>query len=282
MKNHKRIPSMKLWHFLFLFGFPLSWGQDSEVSNTISKANELFNSKETVVSEMEYRKALSVNPNRIEALYNLGNNHYREGDFDEAAQRYFETQKKTSNRSERHQAFHNIGNVSMEQKDYGQAVEAYKNALRNNPADEETRYNYALAKKMLEKEKQQQDQDQKNKDQNKDQKNKDQDSKNDKNEDKEDQSDKKDEGDESDDQGEQDKKDNKDKREEGNDSKDNPEDKKNEKPEKKQPSQPKEGQLSPQQVKSLLEAMNNQEKKVQDKIKAQKAKGTPVKGKKDW
>ena len=74
MKNHKRIPSMKLWHFLFLFGFPLSWGQDSEVSNTISKANELFNSEETVVSEMEYRKALSENPNRIEALYNLGNN----------------------------------------------------------------------------------------------------------------------------------------------------------------------------------------------------------------
>ena len=142
---------MKLWHFLFLFGFPLSWGQDSEVSNTISKANELLNSKETVVSEMEYRKALSENPNRIEALYNLGNNHYREGDFDEAAQRYFETQKKTSSRSERHQAFHNIGNVSMEQKDYGQAVEAYKNALRNNPADEETRYNYALAKKMLKK-----------------------------------------------------------------------------------------------------------------------------------
>ena len=86
MKNHKRIPSMKLWHFLFLFGFPLSWGQDSEVSNTISKANELFNSEETVVSEMEYRKALSENPNRIEALYNLGNNHYQEGDFDEAAQ----------------------------------------------------------------------------------------------------------------------------------------------------------------------------------------------------
>jgi cytochrome c-type biogenesis protein CcmH/NrfG len=37
----------------------------------------------------------------------------------------------------------------MNEKDYTQAVEAYKNALRNDPSDEETRYNYALAKKML-------------------------------------------------------------------------------------------------------------------------------------
>ena len=45
---------------------------------------------------------------------------------------------------------------------------------------------------------------------------------------------------------------------------------------------PKEGQLSPQQVQSLLEAMNNQEKKVQDKVNAKKVKGVPLRGKKDW
>ena len=45
---------------------------------------------------------------------------------------------------------------------------------------------------------------------------------------------------------------------------------------------PKQGQLSPQQVQSLLEAMNNQEKKVQDKVNAKKLKGVPVRGKKDW
>ena len=159
---------MKKQYWVFLVFFSWGWSQQSEVSNTIAVANELLKNKEAVVSEMQYRKALSDSPNRIEALYNLGNNHYESGDFDEASQRYFETQKKTANRAERHQAFHNMGNVSMEQKDYAKAVEAYKNALRNNPADEETRYNYALAKKLLEKEKQQQDQ--QNKDQNKDQK----------------------------------------------------------------------------------------------------------------
>ena len=53
-----------------------------------------------------------------------------------------------------------MGNFYMQKKEYEKAVEAYKNALRNNPADDETRYNYALAKELLEKEQQKQDQNQ--------------------------------------------------------------------------------------------------------------------------
>ena len=64
------------------------------------------------------------------------------------------------------------------------------------------------------------------------------------------------------------------------DSKDQNKDK-GDKPEEKKP-QPKQGQLSPQQVQSLLEAMNNQEKKLQEKMNAKKAKGVPVKNEKDW
>ena len=274
IKNHLFF-IMKKQYWVFMVFITWGWSQQSEVSNTIAGANELLKNKEAVVSEMEYRKALSNSPNRIEALYNLGNNHYQSGDFDEASQRYFETQKKAASRGERHQAFHNMGNVSMEQKDYAKAVEAYKNALRNNPADEETRYNYALAKKLLDKEKQQQDQ--QNKDQNKEQDtNKDQD----KGDKKEQEGDQKEEGDDA----KKDEKDSDKNKDDGKDSKNDPKDNdsKDDKPNPQQPPKPKEGQLSPQQVKSLLEAMNNQEKKVQDKIKAKKVKGTPVKGKKDW
>ena len=63
-----------------------------------------------------------------------------------------------------------------------------------------------------------------------------------------------------------------------------PEESKDGKDEKEQqpPPKPKQGQLSPEQVKSLLEAMNNQEKKVQDKVNAEKVQGTPLRGQKDW
>ena len=67
----------------------------------------------------------------------------------------------------------------------------------------------------------------------------------------------------------------------GKDEKDNKDpNKQGDQKKKKQQQQP--GKLSPQQVRNLLEAMNNQEKKVQEKINAQKTKGVKVRNEKDW
>ena len=151
---------------LFLFVIGSIKAQDGEVTNQIFEGNTLLDTQEFDEAEMAFRKALSKSPERTEALYNLGNTHFNEQDYDEAKQRYFQTQKFADNNSSKHHAFHNMGNVFMKQKDYAKAVETYKNALRNNPQDEETRYNYAVAKELLEKEQQQQD----NQDQNQDNK----------------------------------------------------------------------------------------------------------------
>ena len=264
------------WGFLFL-GITLM-AQEGEVTNHIYDGNEQASAKVFDEAEISYRRALSKSPQRLEALYNLGNTHFEEQDFEEAKQRYFQTQKFAENKSSKHHAFHNLGNVFMKQKDYAKAVETYKNALRNNPEDEETRYNYALAKELLEKEQeQQQNQDQNDKQDQKDKEDKqDQDNKNENKEgDKEKDSGKDDENKEGDEgENEEDKKDDgdqeKDKQPEQGDS------------EKEQPSQPQKTELSPEQVKSLLEAMSNQEKKVQDKVNAEKVKGTPLRGQKDW
>ncbi|MGA1771142.1 MAG: tetratricopeptide repeat protein [Flavobacteriaceae bacterium] len=271
---------------ILLLATPTIWAQTPKalVDNHIASGNEKTQNEQLTAAEKDYRQALALNPKRTEALYNLGNNHYQGNHFEEAAQQYFLTQKNTSSKNEKHQAFHNMGNVHMQQKDYAKAVEAYKNALRNNPADEETRYNYALAKELLEKEKQEQQQDPQNQ-------NQDQDQNQDQEQDQDDNKEQQNKGDQS--------KDNSDKKEEGDQEDDksdqgNPEEKEGEEPkspkndqqqppkENKQPPKPQKGQLSPEQIKSLLEAMNNQEKKVQDKVNAEKVKGVPVKGKKDW
>ena len=251
--------------------------QEAVVNNHIYDGNQL--AKESVFdsAEMSYRKALSKAPEKPEALYNLGNTHYKDKNFDEAKQRYFQTQKFSENKSSKHHAFHNMGNVFMQQKDYVKAVESYKNALRNNPEDEQTRYNYALAKELLEKEQQEQEQNQDQKDQD----DKDQEDKKDQDQDKEGEEEKDKEEDKEGKDGE----DSEDKKEEGEEEKEEkPEESKDGKDEKEQqpPPKPKQGQLSPEQVKSLLEAMNNQEKKVQDKVNAEKIQGVPVRGEKDW
>ncbi|MEK9958710.1 MAG: tetratricopeptide repeat protein [Flavobacteriaceae bacterium] len=272
---------MKKFLVLFVLMAPLSWAQttEPEVVNHIVEGNQKTQNNQLAAAEKDYRQALGLSPNRTEALYNLGNNQYQGSHYDEAAQQYFLTQKNSSDKAEKHQAFHNLGNVQMQKKDYAKAVEAYKNALRNNPADEETRYNYALAKELLEKEKQQQDQQnqdqnqQQNQDQEKEQE-KEQENKGDQNQDQSDQKEG-DDGEDKSDQGQPEEKDGEEPKSPKNDEKQPPK-------ENKQPPKPQKGKLSPEQIKNLLEAMNNQEKKVQDKVNAEKVKGVPVKGKKDW
>ena len=260
---------------LFLFVIGSIKAQDGEVTNQIFEGNKLLDTQVFDEAEMAFRRALSKSPERTEALYNLGNTHFNGQDYKEAKQRYFQTQKFAENNSSKHHAFHNMGNVFMKQKNYAKAVETYKNALRNNPQDEETRYNYAVAKELLEKEQQQQDnqdQNQDNKDQKdqEDQESKDQDKDRDKNQDSE--------GNNEDSERE----DKEDKNGKGDQQKDNQPKEENDKKKNQSPQQPRKKELSPEQVKSLLEAMNNQEKEVQDKVNAEKARGTPLRGSKDW
>jgi len=258
----------KIFYLLFIFPI-LIYSQKGETINHIYEGNKEADSEKYSEAEIKYRKALSISPEETKALYNLGNTHFNDKNFDEASQRFFQTQKFSKDKTEKHMAFHNMGNVFMKKKDYAKAVESYKNALRNNPKDDQTRYNYALAKELLEKENQKNE----NKDDNEDKQNKD-----DKNKDKDGEN-KEDDKKNKDGENKEDDKKNKDKDQKKNSkkNKDDSSKKKNEQNQKRKP-----GQISPEQIKSILEAMNNQEKNVQKKINAKKVKGSPVKNVKDW
>ena len=255
-----------------------------ETNKILKTAEEELGENDFASAEASYRKAVSKNETSTPARYNMANMYYGKEKPAQATSRYQQAAKVAETKEEKHEVFHNMGNSYMDQKKYAEAVEAYKNALRNNPADEETRYNLALAKKMLEKE-QQENKDQDN--QKDDKKEQDQDKKDqdkDKKEDDKGEKDKKDEGDKKENEGgdkENEPKEEPEKPDENGEPKDQKE-QKDEKGDKEQPQQQQPGQLSPQQIKSLLEAMNNEEKKVQDKINAEKAKGAKTKTAKDW
>ena len=252
---------------------------DKKATNMVFKANELVVEDNYVEAEMEYRKAISEAPTKAVGAYNLAHTYYKKGSFDEALFRSQEAAKNATTKDEKHRAFHNIGNILMQNKQCKEAVEAFKNALRSNPNDEETRYNFALAKECAEQQKQDGGGEDDKKDENKDEEqNKEDEQKkedeNKDNKDKKDDQDKKDEGD-------KDKKDgDKDKDDEGKPKDDKKDDKDNKDKNQKQKPQP--GQMSPQQIKNILEAMQNQEQKVQEKMNAEKQKGAKVKTEKDW
>ncbi len=258
--------------YLFLMLDGHSQTKETKVEdNLIFEGNELHKSQTYAQAEKKYREALAHTPKNTIAQHNLGNTLFNESYFGEAFNAYKSATMNAKTKAEKHSALHNMGNVFMNQKDYAKAVETYKEALRNNPNDDQTRYNYALAKELLEKEQQ-------NQDQNKDQDNKNkqnQDQQNSDNKDNENQS-PKDEGEDQKDQDQSgDDEQNKDQSEEQSDKNKDPQNQ-------PQNSKKQSTKLSPQQIKNLLEAMNNEEKKVQDKVNAKKAKPIKSKSKKDW
>ena len=202
-------------------------------------------------AEKNFRVAIDDSLSDLRATFNLSNKYYSEGLYDEAISRQIESTKLAKNKSEKHKAFHNLGNSLMKKEMCSEAVLAYKNALRNDPSDDETRYNLALAKKCEE--------EQQNDDQNKDDQNKDNESKDDQNKD--------------DQNNDSENKDNQNKNDQNKD--DN-------KPDKPKENKNQQSKLSPQQIKNLLKAMENAEKKVQAKVNDKKQKGTKVVSEKDW
>lgn len=287
MKNFKNIPKLLSIFFMFFVGVVFAQSEKPdpailEAQDFVAEANDEFVSNEFAAAESNYRKAVAKDPANTAAKYNMGNNYYRNKKYGEGMTRYLQAAEVAQTKAEKHKAYHNLGNAFYQQKDFKKAVEAYKNALRNDPTDEETRYNLALAKKEEEKngggggdddkEDQNQDQNEDQKDQEGDGDDKESDDGKPKDQDGEGE-DQKDQGDDKkDEEGKPEDKDG-DQKDQGKDG-----DKKKEQP---QP-QPGQGQLSPQQVKSLLEAMKNEENKVQDKMNAQKVKGAKVKTDKDW
>jgi len=234
---------------------------DKESNNLTLDGNIEFSEKNLIEAEALYRKSISKDSTNIAASYNLANSFYNKELNQEALNQYRSSIKKAKDKTTLHKSFHNLGNLFMKNKDYQNAVNSFKNALLNNPKDDETRYNYVLAKELL-------------KNQQKNNKKDDKDKKNDKDkkDDKEKKDDKDNKGDNKKDEKKNDKKEDK---KNDNNKKDN-KDNKNEK------NKPKPNKISPEQLKNLLKAMDNEEKKVQKKVNKNKVKGVPVKNKKDW
>lgn len=187
-------------------------------------------------AEIEYRKAQAKDSTSFAAGYNLAGALYREGNFDEAAKTLDRLKEIAPASGRAADYFYNQGNVAVQKKDWKAAVEAYKQSILLNPEDLEAKENYAYAKQMLKDEEQQggggdNQQDQDNKDQDNNQDNS------------------------------------------GQNQNDNPDQNQGDRPDPQQDPQQGEGdaKISPQQAQQMLKAIQDREKKTQDKVNKEKA-----------
>ena len=127
----------------------------------IRQGNRQFHRGDYPGAEVSYRKAIEKNPKNPQAAFNLGNALMAQKKDSAAVEQFESAAKLETNPLRRSQSYHNMGVVCQTHKMYGEAIEAYKNALRLNPDDDETRYNLVLCKHL----KQKQDQNRQNQDQ---------------------------------------------------------------------------------------------------------------------
>ena len=228
---------------VLMFIFPYnSIGQNKK--KLIKEGNKLYNDSSYNMAEMKYRKSLEKDQNYFNAAFNLADAVYKQERYGEASS-FFESLKDNArNDLDLAHINHNLGNSLLKEGKLNEAIDAYKNSLRLNSNDDDTRYNLAYAQKM----KQQQEQ-QQNKNQDKEQ-----DKEQNKNQDKEQDR-------------EQDKEERQNQQEQNNDKDKNPQEK---------------DEMSKEDAEKMLEALLQKEKELQEKLQKKKVKGQKIKILKDW
>lgn len=217
----------------------------------IKEGNKLYEKKNYNDAEIEYRKSLEKEPKSTRGKFNLGASLYKQNNFEDAATNYSTLSNSKMSNKNKAKVMHNLGNSLLQSKKYAESIEAYKQALKMNPEDYDTKYNLEYAKRMMIS--QQNQQQQQNKDKNQDnnkqqnQQNQDKNQNQDKTDDKQKQN-----------------KDNQDNR-----NQDNP----------NQQKQPKDN-LTKESAEKMLQALNNDEKDLQKKL--QKSKVDKKKYLKNW
>jgi Ca-activated chloride channel family protein len=113
--------------------------------------NKYYRQQNFDKAEVEYRKALGKNPRNTQAMYNLGCALLQQQKDSAAIVQLENAGKAETSAKRKAMAYHNIGVICQSHQMYGEAIQAYQESLRNNPDDNETRYNLALCKHLQKK-----------------------------------------------------------------------------------------------------------------------------------
>ena len=160
---------MRLYLLYILLAFASLTASAQADRQHIRGGNRLYKAKQWAQAEVEYRKALAANAQNPQALYNLGCALMMQQKDSAAIVQYQKAAQAETNKLRRSRSYHNIGVICQNLKMYGDAIKAYQQSLRDNPTDDETRYNLALCKRQNKQNQQNQDKQQnKDKDQKQD------------------------------------------------------------------------------------------------------------------
>jgi len=238
-------PEAMLLLFMVCFAGTLNAQADRKF---IRQGNREYEKNKFSESELSYRRAADKNKASGDAVFNAGDALYKQKKYEDAAKQFIESQKMAEEKEKKSASMYNLGNSMVMANKLKESIEAYKNSLKLNPGNLETKYNLAYAQDMLKKQEEQQKQQQQQ--QNKD--NQDQ------------------------------KKDQEQQKQKDQEKKDNNKQEKQQEQQQQQQQQDQQQAISKEDAERLLNAIANDEKNVQEKVKLEKAAKARVRTTKNW
>lgn len=167
MAEYRWLTILSLSFIICHFSFSSALAQTDRL--LVRQGNKLYRSGDFANAEVSYRKALEKNDRNPQARYNLGNSLLAQNKDSAAVAEFEKAAKAEPNELRKSMAYHNMGVICQRHQMFGEAIEAYKQSLRLNPKDDQTRYNLELCKRQQKQQQnnQQNQQNQDNKDKNK-------------------------------------------------------------------------------------------------------------------
>ena len=231
MENRKELNRIWLILTVILLLLPL-FSYSQGDKKFIRQGNSEYGNSKFSDSEISYRRAIDENKESADAVFNSGDALYKQNKFEDAGKQFAENHDMNDNSKKKAASLYNLGNSLLMADKVRESVDAYKGSLRLDPDNMETKYNLAYAQDLL---RQQEQQQQQQKDQQNQDQNKDQ-------------------------QNQQDKQENKD-----NKNSDNQQQQDQQKEQQQQQG------ISKEDAERLLNALANDEKNIQEKVKLAKA-----------
>ncbi len=219
-------------------------------NHLVRKGNTAYNDSLFSESEQLYREALVKDQNSYAASFNLADAIYKQGKYSESSALFEALSEKSDNPLDKSKSYHNLGNSLLNEQKIDQAIEAYKNALRNNPDDQDTKFNLSYAQQLKQEQKQEEQQEQEEENQEKEQ--------------------------EEEQQQDQEEEQQQEQEEEQN----NSDSEESDKEEPKEPQDPNE--MTEEEAQQILDALQQQEKELQEDLQKKKSKAVNLKILKDW
>lgn len=235
----------KLW-FSMLLSFLSCFAIGQSSHELLMEGDDLYKKEQFDLAEEKYRKA-KVNDKTGKAAYNLGNSLSVQERYEEAANQFSNAAAMTDDPEVKSKAYYNLGNTHFRNQKFQESVDAYKSALSFNEDDSSAKENLMMAKRMLQVQKQQQQQEQQQEQQ---------------------------------DNKEQEEQEQQEQQEQQQQEQENQEQSQEEQEQPQAGEEAEKKDLDKEDARKLLEIIDNEEKKVQEKLR--KMKGNSSKPKKDW